>query len=251
MTSTAASPRCRGSQARLRDPDPVLAGDRAAQRERGLEQLVACRLEPRDGRRLVLVPVEDEGRMQVAVAGMPERPIRSRGAPRSARSPRASPARGCAARRRPPSARRPSARARGSASRRPWRSQSASCASAARITDVAPAASHTGTAASSSVDRRGAGQVGLDEQHRGRVAVETEAEHVVDGADRELVESSSVTGPRPAAVEPGDRLARPPTSVGKKASNVDRGGGAGRRRSVASVMIASVPWRPTRSGISP
>ncbi len=38
--------------------------------------------------------------------------------------------------------------------------------------------------------------------------------------------------------------------VGKKASIVDRGGGAGRSFSVASVMIARVPWLPTNRCVS-
>ena len=56
--------------------------------------------------------------------------------------------------------------------------------------------------------------------------------------------SSRVTGDSPAAAIPA--TASPaPSRVGKKASIVARGGGAGRRRRVASVVIASVPWLPT------
>ena len=49
----------------------------------------------------------------------------------------------------------------------------------------------------------------------------------------------------PATASPAD------SSDGKNASIVARGGGAGRRRSVASVISPSVPWLPTSSGISP
>ena len=62
--------------------------------------------------------------------------------------------------------------------------------------------------------------------------------------------SSSVHGSTPAA----DRAetARPAASrVGKNAMRVALGGGAGRSRRVASVTIASVPWLPTMSGMSP
>ena len=56
--------------------------------------------------------------------------------------------------------------------------------------------------------------------------------------------SSRVTGERPAAAMPA--TASPAlSSVGKNASIVERGGGAGRSRSVASVMTPSVPWLPT------
>ena len=55
--------------------------------------------------------------------------------------------------------------------------------------------------------------------------------------------SSRVTGDRPAAAIPA--TASPAdSSVGKNASNVDRAE-ARARRSVASVMMASVPWLPT------
>ena len=61
--------------------------------------------------------------------------------------------------------------------------------------------------------------------------------------------SSSVTGDRPAAAIPA--TASPaPSRVGKKASIVERGGGVGRSRSVASVMIPSVPWLPTSRWVS-
>ena len=50
---------------------------------------------------------------------------------------------------------------------------------------------------------------------------------------------------RPATASPAA------SSEAKKASIVARGGGAGRSRSIASVMIPSVPWLPTSSGISP
>ena len=61
--------------------------------------------------------------------------------------------------------------------------------------------------------------------------------------------SSSVTGDRPAAAmaatpSPAD------SSVGKNASSVARGAGAGRSRSVASVMSASVPCDPTIRWVS-
>ena len=81
-----------------------------------------------------------------------------------------------------------------SARRRAWRSQSASCASAARTTSVAPARSRCGTSPGRARGRGGAGQVGLDEQHRRRVAVEAEVMRVVDGEDRTWSSSSSVTG---------------------------------------------------------
>ena len=62
--------------------------------------------------------------------------------------------------------------------------------------------------------------------------------------------SSSVTGRRPAVVSPA--TASPAASSdGKNAISVERGGGAGSRRSVASVTRASVPCDPTSSGISP
>ena len=61
--------------------------------------------------------------------------------------------------------------------------------------------------------------------------------------------SSRVTGDSPAVAIPA--TASPaPSSVGKKASIVDRGGGAGRSLRVASVMIASVPWLPTKRWVS-
>ena len=61
--------------------------------------------------------------------------------------------------------------------------------------------------------------------------------------------SSRVTGDSPAAAIPA--TASPaPSSVGKKASIVDLGGGAGRSRSVASVVIASVPWLPMKRCVS-
>ena len=57
--------------------------------------------------------------------------------------------------------------------------------------------------------------------------------------------SSSVTGTRPARVM---RLTASPAwpTVGKNASIVTLGGGAGRKRSVASVMMPSVPSEPTK-----
>ena len=61
--------------------------------------------------------------------------------------------------------------------------------------------------------------------------------------------SSSVTGVSPAAAIPA--TASPAdSSDGKNASSVDRGAGAGRSRSVASVMTASVPWLPTMRCVS-
>ena len=62
--------------------------------------------------------------------------------------------------------------------------------------------------------------------------------------------SSRVTGWSPAPAIAGDRLARGRRAVGKNASSVDRGGGAARSRSVASVMIPSVPWLPTNRCVS-
>ena len=61
--------------------------------------------------------------------------------------------------------------------------------------------------------------------------------------------SSRVTGESPAVAIPA--TASPaPSRVGKNASIVDRGGGAGRSLRVASVMIASVPWLPTKRWVS-
>ena len=61
--------------------------------------------------------------------------------------------------------------------------------------------------------------------------------------------NSRVTGDSPAAAIPATACPAP-SSVGKKASIVERGGGAGRSLSVASVVIASVPWLPTNRCIS-
>ena len=61
--------------------------------------------------------------------------------------------------------------------------------------------------------------------------------------------NSRVTGASPAAAIPA--TASPaPSRVGKNASIVDRGGGAGRRRRVASVIKPSVPWLPTMRWVS-
>ena len=163
---------------------------------------------------------------------------------RSPRSRGASPGSGSAARPRPPSARRRGAPARGTpcagpgaASRPPGRPGPGS-------TDVAPDASQTGTAVSSSCAGGDARQVRLDEQHRGGVAVEAQAVDVVDGADREPVhelERHRARARRPSS----PATARPPRrATGRRRSASRAAAGAGRSRSVASVIRPERPLRP-------
>ena len=110
----------------------------------------------------------------------------------------------------------------------------------------APDRSQAATAAPSSAAAAAVGQVALDEEHRRGVPVQAEPECVVDGKDRLVVEQLE-----------GDRVERRHATiaataspaagtVGKNASIVDRGGGATWSRSVASVMIPSVPCDPTK-----
>ena len=103
------------------------------------------------------------------------------------------------------------------------------------------------------VELRGRGRLGpvrLDEEHRLGVAVESRA-----GRRRRPRRSTAC---RAARASPGSipaatirATASPaPSSDGKKASIVVRGGGATRSRSVASVMIPSVPCDPTKRCVS-
>ena len=186
MTATASSPRCRDEPVAPRGPDPVLAGDRAAERERGLVQLGARGVEA-DDRGIALVPVEDERRVEVAVARVPERPDADPVAHRD-RLDRNEHLGDPAARHADVlHPRHALVLQRAERERRPCRSQSASCASCARITVVAPAASHTGTAASSSATAAAPGRSDSTSSIAAASRSRPEAVDVVDGADRELV----------------------------------------------------------------
>ena len=131
-----------------------------------------------------------------------------------------------------------------SARRRACRSQSASVASAARIVVVDPAASQAATAASSSADAAGSGRSdstrSMASASRSRPRLNASSTAAIEA----LSSSSNVTMSMPAATIRA--TASPaPSRVGKNASIVVRGGGATRSRSVASVMIPSVPCDPT------
>ena len=109
--------------------------------------------------------------------------------------------------------RRSSAR---SARRRAWRSQSASVASAARIVDVAPAASQ---AADRLVELRGRGRLGpvrLDEEHRLGVAVESQAGRRRRPRRSRLVEQLERHRVRPGGDDPRDRVARRRRATGRR-----------------------------------
>jgi len=84
----------------------------------------------------------------------------------------------------------------------------------------------------------------IDHEHGGSRPIEAELVHVVDGADREPVQELQRDWRKPRGGDPA--TASPAlSSVGKKASIVARGAALVGRRTVASVMIPSVPWLPT------
>ena len=147
--------------------------------------------------------------------------------------------------------RRRAARARSARARRAWRSQSASC----------------GVGGADDVGRAGrlAGGLGARRARRPRRRragpTRSSASPPPSRSSPRWFMSSTARDREPVEQLEGDRLtARRPaipataspaaSSVGKKASIVERGGGAGRSRRVASVMRPSVPWQPTNRCVS-
>ena len=199
-----------------------------------------------------VVAIEDEVRVEVAVAGMAEGGARARRAasrsPRSRRSSLGHPR--CAARRRPPSGPSPAARAPGAPAAAPGAASRPPGASVARTIDVAPAASQAAAASSSSATGRRPRQVGLDHQHRLGVAIEPQVVPVVDRRDRRSIhelQRHRHAARRRSSERPHRRTS---SSEAKKASIVERAGGVGRSRSVASVIRPERALRARRTGAS-
>ena len=219
-------------------PDAVLAGDRAAQVERRLVQVGLDRLGDRLAARVAAL--EDEVRVEVAVAGMPERPdpdVVPRGDRSIARSMSGTRDRGT-----PTSSifTSPSFSSAQCAARRAWRSRSASAASASApwSSRRRPRRPPRRGPARRRLPRAGRSDSIISIAAASRSSPSSWTSSTARIVNRSI--SSSVTGDRPAAVIAA--TASPAaSSVGKKASSVARGGGVGRSRSVASVMSPSVP----------
>ena len=130
------------------------------------------------------------------------------------------------------------------AMRRTWRSQSASIGSVARTTEVAAASVHSASARASSSS---AAAPGRSDSTSSSAAADRSSPRLCQSSTAAIVTrsiSSSVHGSSPARVMAATAV--PAASrVAKKASIVTFGGGAGRRRSVASVTMPSVPCEPT------
>ena len=248
MTRTASAPRWASSHSLPRRADAVLAGDRAAEVERGLVEVGLDGLRDRLCARVAAF--QHEVRMEVAVARRARTSRSGRRAwPRSARPRGACPAPASAARRCPPSSRRRASRAPsgrpvvpGAGGRPRPRSGTGPC-------DVAPAAVQ---AASPRVSSSSAATPGRSDSIMSIAAASRSRPRSWTSSTAWIVNrsiSSRVTGDRPAAAiaataSPAD------SSVGKNARRVDRGPGIGRSRRVASVMIASVPCEPTMRWVS-
>ena len=95
---------------------------------------------------------------------------------------------------------------------------------------------------------RGLGrQVGFDEEHRRRIAIEAEVMHVVDRGDRELVEQFERDRLEAARGHAGHGPTGGFERREERQERRFRGGGVGISLRVASVTRPSVPCDPTKS----
>ena len=217
----------------------MLPGDRPAEAERDAVDLLRRGMSAALG---VVVARSDEGRVQVAVA----------------RHDRTSPHRtSCAAATRSIAASSSGTRGAGHADvlhprharllegaeaiRRAWRSQSASVGSVARTTRSRPPLD-AGLGGFAARRRRRIRRVRLDEQHRRGVSVQPEVVRSRPRRRSSRVHQLERHRHDARGGHRGHGLAGR-DDVGKKASIVACGPGAGRRRRVASVTIPSVPSR--------
>ena len=197
-----------------RRADAVLAGDRAAERERGPVQVGLDRVGLRLGLRVAAV--EHEIGVQVAVAGVPERPdpdVVLRGDALDlaehvghARSGHADVLH--------PDVAQP---LQGVVSGPPRLAQPIGLLRIGRPDHVRRARHPAGgLGALELVGRRDAGHVRLDHEHRGRGPIEAQVVHVVDRGDGEPVQQLEGHRRQPRRGDPGDRLARRSRGSGRR-----------------------------------